>query len=60
MAKLSELVRGFRANVRNGIPSTLMYRGESVYLTSERKEGFVGICNRTTTAKPPKGKDDER
>ena len=48
MAKLSELVRGFRANVREGIPSQLTYDGAFVELKTEDPRGVVGICKKTT------------
>jgi hypothetical protein len=56
MAKLSELIRGFRANVRNGIPSTLMFREGNVHLTAEMgMNGYVGLCRKPTTNTTPKG-----
>ena len=53
MAKFSELVKGFRSNVRDGIPSTLIFTGDRVHLTAERGDGYVGICGRE--ALPTKG-----
>lgn len=55
MAKFADLVKGFRSNVRHGIPSTLIYTGEVVHLTAERKNGLVGICGRPGPKNEPKG-----
>lgn len=47
MAKLSELVKGFRANVREGIPAVLKYDGERIYLhCSKFTDGYVGLTTR--------------
>ncbi len=47
MAKLSELVRGFRANVREGIPTVLAYDGTSIKLNcSPNINGYVGLATR--------------
>ena len=55
MAKFSDLVKGFRSNVRDGIPSTLIFTGDKVHLTAERKDGFVGICDRPKPKATSKG-----
>lgn len=52
MATLAELIKGFRANVRDGIPTTLMYGGakqiggdDFISLSCEwKRNGFVGLC----------------
>lgn len=47
MAKLSELVKGFRANVREGIPTVLLYNGKNIYLNcSPNINGYVGLTTR--------------
>lgn len=56
MAKLSELIKGFRANVRAGFPCGLDFDGETVrlYPKSERYDPnygktFVGLTTKPTT-----------
>lgn len=47
MAKLSELVRGLRANIREGIPTVLDYDGETIRLNcSQNINGYVGLTIR--------------
>ncbi len=47
MASFSELVRGFRSNVREGIPTVLHYDGKSIKLDSSPNiNGFVGLTTR--------------
>ena len=47
MAKLSELVRGFRTNIREGIPTVLSYDGNSIKLNcSANINGYVGLATR--------------
>jgi len=47
MAKLSELVRGFRANVREGFPTVLHYDGKYIRLNcSKHTNGYVGLATR--------------
>ena len=47
MAKLSELVRGFRTNIREGIPTILLYDGERISLNcSPNVNGYVGQATR--------------
>ena len=54
MAKFSDLVKGFRSNVRDGIPSTLTFDGYHIHLTSKDRRGYVGIAERPK-AKPKGG-----
>ena len=53
MATLAGLIKGFRHNVRNGYPSTLMFREGKVYLSVEpiNSNGYVGICSKPSTKK---------
>lgn len=57
MASLAELVKGFRANVRAGIPSNLQFDGKRIYLNIgdqehiDNRKGYVGIG----TAPKPEG-----
>lgn len=45
MATLAELVKGFRANVRAGYPTTLLYNGMRASLTCATfTNGFIGSC----------------
>jgi len=44
MATLSELIKGFRSNVREGIPTEIAFDGEYIRMNARGKKGFVGIC----------------
>ena len=47
MATFSELVRGFRCNVRDGIPTVLAYDGKTIKLNcSSNINGYVGLTTR--------------
>jgi hypothetical protein len=46
MATLAQLVKGFRANVRNGIPTTLYFSGKDVSLSTNDNKGIVGMTTR--------------
>lgn len=47
MATFSELVRGFRCNVREGIPTILSFDGAHVKLNcSPSLNGYVGLATR--------------
>ncbi len=53
MAKFTELVRGFRTNVRDGIPSVLHYDGRFVRLVcSSNINGYVGLTTRQSKYSP--------
>lgn len=59
MAKLQELIKGFRANVRAGFPCVLDFNGETIklYGKSERWEEawsktFVGMCTKPSKQEP--------
>ena len=45
MATLSELIKGFRANVRGGIQTELYFSGKTISLSCPNKEpqGYVGL-----------------
>ena len=46
MATLSKLIKGFRANVRDGIPTTLYFSGKEIALSTNNNKGLVGMCTR--------------
>lgn len=47
MSKVSELVKGFRANLKNGIPTMLKYDGAEIILTaSPNCNGVVDMAYR--------------
>ena len=51
MATLNQLIKGFRANVREGIPTTLTFTGEDIHLTAAHRLGFVGISSKPSITK---------
>ena len=60
MKKFTELVTDFRANVRDGIPSTLTFTGKKVRLTAERKDGRTGVCDHLTKVWGQRESEGER
>lgn len=61
MAKLQELIKGFRANVRAGIPTGVAFDGKNLYLTADDTKAFVGMSDkpgvedRDTIIRSPRG-----
>ena len=47
-ANLREALESFSDNVKSGIPTTLQFDGEIVYLTAEGEAGKVGIVTDLT------------
>ena len=54
MATLSELIKGFRANVRDGIPTTLYFSGKEIILSTNNNKGFVGMTTQPGVKQPNK------
>jgi hypothetical protein len=50
MSKTSELIKGFRYNVKHGYPTNLQYRNDgTMHLNCDNDMGFVGLAQNPLT-----------
>ncbi len=52
MATVAQLTKGFRENVRDGIPTEMVYKDGTVYLNATHPRGQVGICCKPSLRQP--------